>query len=101
MLNRLWLSAAVGVGLILVWGLCGKAYASATLTESGPDQTICDPTGACLFELPTGIPKFSVKFRSDMLGVGFASPDTEGPGNELADLLTVTFPGETQKSASG
>jgi hypothetical protein len=100
MLNRLWLSAAAGVGLILVWGLWGKAYAAATLTENGDDQTICDPTGDCLFTLPTGFPKFLVKFRSDKLGVGIASPDTEA-GNELADLLTVTFPGETQKFASG
>src|SRR5205085_8442299 len=61
----------------------------ASITEDGTDQPLQN-----LFTFPTGFAAFPISFRSDV------SPDDEIT-NELADILTVTFPGEAQRTATG
>jgi len=63
-----------------------SALHGASITENGMDQPIT-------FTFPPGFGAFPVDFRSDV------SPDNETT-NELADILTVTFPGEAQKTAT-
>src|SRR5690348_7239474 len=77
---------SVGLGLILASGLGSEAYAGPSITEDGTDQPIT-------FILPPGVAAFPVTFRSD---VGGLIEDTFETGTELADLLTVTFPGQAQ-----
>ena len=82
---------AVSCGLILVSALSAEAYAGPSITEDGTDQAIT-------FILPPGVARFPVFLRSD---VGGLIEDTFETGTELADLLTVTFPGQAQQFAAG
>jgi hypothetical protein len=88
MRTKQWINA-VGTGVILVWGLHGEP--SAAVTETGGDDPIT-------FTLPAGVPAFPVTFRSDILSGFFGESEATA---ELADILTVTFPGEAAKTLTG
>ena len=71
----------------------GTVYASSiVITEDGTDQAVQG-----FFTFPVGFAAFPISFRSD-IGTGFFGETTE---DELADVLTVTFPGEAAKFATG
>ena len=71
----------------------GTVYASPiVIIEDGTDQAVQG-----FFTFPVGFAAFPISFRSD-IGTGFFGETTE---DELADVLTVTFPGEAAKFATG